>query len=74
MPFNSANAAAIGAKGGRKSRGDKDPASIRNKSIIAKVSQTEYDFIRDKAVACNMSKTELIVQSVKVYEPTALTR
>lgn len=67
MPFNSENAAAFGSKGGKATRAARDPESIRSKSLVVKVTPPEYDFIRDKAVECGISKAELIVRAISVY-------
>ena len=67
MPFNSETAAAAGRKGGRLNKQDKDPAAFRTKSLFVKVSQSEYNFIDQKAAALKLSKAELIVRAVGAY-------
>ena len=68
MPFNSNTAVAAGQLGGKLRAAemwkDKDPATNRTKSILLKVSPSEFDMIADKAKAFGVSRTELIVRAV----------
>ena len=68
MPFTPENASAAGKLGGRKNRlGGSNPADARNKALVVKVSQTEFDAITAKAKELNMSKAELVVRAVCIY-------
>ena len=68
MPFTSENAASAGSKGGGNRWKNKDPSTIRNKSLLIKLSQTEIDAITSKAKEMEISRVELIVRAVTAYE------
>jgi len=68
MPFNKNTAASHGSKGGNNRWKDKDPATVRNKPLLIKLTPTEYDTITNKAIATGLSKAELIIRAIKTYK------
>ena len=68
MPFNKDTAAAHGSKGGGNRWKDKDPATVRNKQLIVKLTEVEFDTLTEKAAVLGLSRAELIVRAVKAYK------
>ena len=68
MPFTSETASVAGSKGGVNRWKDKDPKTIRNRSMRLAVTQDEFQTIAAKATAMSLSKTELVIRAVMVYE------
>jgi len=68
MQFDSKSGADAGRKGGGARWKGKDPETLRNKQIRACVTRGEHDMISGKAAALRVSRTELIVRSVRAYK------
>ena len=72
MPFDSKTASTAGKIGGRRGAakrwGNKDPVTIRNKSLRLVVTHEEFDMMNVKAAAEGISRTELIVRAVRRYK------
>jgi hypothetical protein len=78
MSFDSKTGQSAGRKGGKQSAvrrwGGKDPASKRDKSMRLSISGDELSMIDAKAITDGISRTELIVRAVRVYQSVKNTR
>jgi len=68
MKFDSATGSAAGRKGGGVRWKGKAPDTLRNKQFKINVSDDEYDMIVDKAASLKISRTELVIRSVRDYK------
>jgi len=70
MGFNSESGAKAGKKGGVARWAGKDPATVRNVQLRLAVTKEEYDMITAMATKAGVSRTELLVRSVKKCKDT----
>ena len=72
MPFDKKSASVAGKAGGVRSAatrwGDKDPSTVRNKSLRLTISQPELEAINAKAKAHGLSRVELLVRAAIAYD------
>ncbi len=65
MPFSKETASNAGKLSNGLRWKDKNPNTVRNKQIKITVSESERDYIADKAAMAGLSMTELIIKAVK---------